>query len=96
MLSGRTRCPLNFFEAHAACFPFNPFSYASIKRQERAENLASMSDLSDILILDNITFACFLKGQIQVPREHFVQDQLPSKRPDSDDRCASQSPSIAQ
>jgi hypothetical protein len=69
VLSGRMRCPL---EAHAACFPFNPFLYASIKWQKQAENLASMSELLDILILHNITFACFLKGQIQVLREHFT------------------------
>ena len=96
MLSGRMRCPLNFFEAHAACFPFNPFSYASIKRQEQAENLAGMSELSDILILDNITFACFPKAQIQVLQEHFVRDQPLLKRWDSDNRYTLQSPSTAQ
>ena len=52
--------------------PFNPFSNASIKQQEQAENLASMSELLDILILDNITFACFPKAQIQVLQEHLI------------------------
>ena len=39
MLSGRTQWPQYFLAAHAACFPFSPFLYASANCFEQVANL---------------------------------------------------------
>lgn len=38
MLVGNTQWPWYLRDAHTACFPFNPFSYASINCRERVAN----------------------------------------------------------